>query len=185
MMLMNSVTGAASLFRRALLDDALPFPDAVTPAFHDHWLAVVARARGSIAYVDRPLQRYVQHDANVAGAFVASIDYRGGPVWAIYRFFRSPRARLKGALGHLSHYGAEAARVELFAGTLETRLGTRLAPSDRSLLRRLVRLESPRSMLWLLRRSLADVRGRSSTLGAELHLLEGVLWRRRRVRRSA
>ena len=34
----NAVTGAASLFRRELLDDALPFPPAQFAHFHDHWL---------------------------------------------------------------------------------------------------------------------------------------------------
>ncbi len=42
----NAVTGAASLFRRELLDDALPFPPAQFAHFHDHWMALVrARAR--------------------------------------------------------------------------------------------------------------------------------------------
>ncbi len=42
----NAVTGAASLLRRAVLDDALPFPPAQFAHFHDHWLALVARSRG-------------------------------------------------------------------------------------------------------------------------------------------
>ncbi len=57
----NSVTGAASLLRRELLDDALPFPPAQFAHFHDHWLALVALSLGEIAYVDRPLYDYVQH----------------------------------------------------------------------------------------------------------------------------
>ncbi len=42
----NSVTGAASLLRRELLDDVLPFPPAQFAHFHDHWVALVARALG-------------------------------------------------------------------------------------------------------------------------------------------
>ena len=38
LLLANSVTGAASMFRRELLDDALPFPPRSPRAFHDHWL---------------------------------------------------------------------------------------------------------------------------------------------------
>ena len=53
----NSVTGAASLFRRDLLDDALPFPPAQFSHFHDHWIALTALARGEIAFVDRPAVR--------------------------------------------------------------------------------------------------------------------------------
>ena len=42
----NAVTGAASLFRRSLLDHALPFPPAQFAHFHDHWIALVGpRAR--------------------------------------------------------------------------------------------------------------------------------------------
>ena len=43
----NSVTGAASLFPRELLDSALPFPPAQFAHFHDHWLALVALASGA------------------------------------------------------------------------------------------------------------------------------------------
>ena len=57
----NSVTGAASLLRRELLADALPFPPAQFAHFHDHWLALVALSLGEIGYVDRPLYDYVQH----------------------------------------------------------------------------------------------------------------------------
>ena len=42
----NSIPGAAMLFRRALIDLALPFPDPPGVAFHDHWLALVALASG-------------------------------------------------------------------------------------------------------------------------------------------
>ena len=48
----NSVTGAASLLRRELLDYALPFPPAQFAHFHDHWLGLVgADAWARIAYV--------------------------------------------------------------------------------------------------------------------------------------
>jgi glycosyltransferase involved in cell wall biosynthesis len=67
LMLANTVTGAASVFRRAVLDQALPFPPCVDSIFHDHWLAVVARLRGELAYVDEPLYDYTQHGRNVIG----------------------------------------------------------------------------------------------------------------------
>ncbi|KQU69431.1 glycosyltransferase [Phycicoccus sp. Root101] len=64
----NQVTGAQSVFRRDLLDLALPFPrvDAVT-AVHDHWLAICASVVGSIRIVDEVVQDYVQHGRNVIG----------------------------------------------------------------------------------------------------------------------
>ena len=65
----NSVTGAASLFRAELLDDALPFPPAQFAHFHDHWIALVALSLGDIAFVERPLYDYVQHgDATLGHA---------------------------------------------------------------------------------------------------------------------
>ncbi|MFW2440908.1 MAG: glycosyltransferase [Arenicellales bacterium] len=65
--LANTVTGAASVFRRDLLDDILPFPQAVGQVFHDHWIACVARCRGNLAYVDRTLYDYYQYGNSVIG----------------------------------------------------------------------------------------------------------------------
>ena len=64
----NVVTGAACLVRREVLDLALPFPAELAGSFHDHWLAVCALALGDLAYVDRALVDYVQHDAQRAWA---------------------------------------------------------------------------------------------------------------------
>ncbi len=61
LLIANTVTGAASLARRDLLDHALPFPPRLGHPYHDHWLAVAALTRGRIEYVDRPLYDYVQH----------------------------------------------------------------------------------------------------------------------------
>ena len=46
LLMANSVTGAASLFRRQVLDHALPFPPGQFAHFHDHWIALVALALG-------------------------------------------------------------------------------------------------------------------------------------------
>ena len=62
-----TVTGAACMFRRELLSDALPFPPQFGHMFHDHWLAILALSRGRLGYVDRPLYDYVQHGGNVIG----------------------------------------------------------------------------------------------------------------------
>src|SRR5205807_4870301 len=67
LMVANAVTGAASLFPRALLDDALPFPPAQFAHYHDHWIALTALALGDIAYVERPLYDYVQHGQATLG----------------------------------------------------------------------------------------------------------------------
>ncbi len=77
LMVANTITAAASLFPRRLLDYALPFPAPLGHAFHDHWLALVALATGRIAYVDRSLYDYVQHSANAFGHRGASWKQAG------------------------------------------------------------------------------------------------------------
>jgi hypothetical protein len=73
LLMANSVTGAASLAPRRLLDYALPFPPAQFAHFHDHWIALTARSLGEIAYVDRPLYDYVQHGEAVLGHAAANL----------------------------------------------------------------------------------------------------------------
>lgn len=63
----NTVTGAASLFKRDLLPYLVPFPPRVGDSFHDHWLACTAMSTGSIAYVDAPLYDYYQYGSSVIG----------------------------------------------------------------------------------------------------------------------
>lgn len=59
----NCAWGHASLFRRAILDHALPMPDGF---YHDWWLAAVAAARGGVIYCDRSLVLYRQHSTSVS-----------------------------------------------------------------------------------------------------------------------
>ena len=61
----NLVTGATTVFRRRLLDLALPFP---TEWVHDEWLAALAAAMGAMDVIDDPLIDYRQHGANQIGA---------------------------------------------------------------------------------------------------------------------
>ena len=60
MLVGNTVTGAASLFRADLLHRALPFPPGLSDGYHDHWIALNALAGRGIVYVDRPLVDDVQ-----------------------------------------------------------------------------------------------------------------------------
>ena len=60
----NLVTGATVLFRRTLLDAALPFP---AEWVHDEWLAIVAAATSSVAFEPDTLVDYRLHEANVIG----------------------------------------------------------------------------------------------------------------------
>jgi glycosyltransferase involved in cell wall biosynthesis len=61
----NLAAGATTIFRRALLDDALPFP---AEWLHDEWLAILAAALGGVDLLEAPLIEYRQHGANQVGA---------------------------------------------------------------------------------------------------------------------
>lgn len=68
LLLLNTVTGAASMIRAELVRDRiLPFPPGTPSAFHDQWMAAVALTAGRLAFVDRPLQSYRQHADAVTG----------------------------------------------------------------------------------------------------------------------
>ncbi len=61
----NLATGATTVFRRALLDAALPMPDGW---LHDEWLAAIASSVGDADALELPLVDYRQHDRNMIGA---------------------------------------------------------------------------------------------------------------------
>jgi glycosyltransferase involved in cell wall biosynthesis len=58
------IAAHAILFRRKLLDIALPFNRFVN---HDGWLAYIAMLEGTIAVIPRPLVLYRQHGGNAVG----------------------------------------------------------------------------------------------------------------------
>ena len=135
LLLANSVTGAASLFRREVLDDALPFPPRLARAFHDHWLAVVAMARGELAYVDEPLYDYVQHDGAVIGHSMANKQPRPIRRHLVERL-RNPTG------GSRIVYYYDWHQQLLFAEVLRLRCWDRMTPAKRRTLRRLLSADS-------------------------------------------
>ena len=60
----NFATGATVMFRRKLLERALPFP---SNWLHDEWLGIIAAATGQVDVIDEPLIDYRQHGSNVIG----------------------------------------------------------------------------------------------------------------------
>lgn len=75
LVIQNQVTGGQTVFRRELLDLALPFPRFSTiTETHDHWLAVCAAATDSVLIADEVVQDYVQHGANVLGEVSGGFD---------------------------------------------------------------------------------------------------------------
>jgi glycosyltransferase involved in cell wall biosynthesis len=170
----NSVTGAAALFRRELLDVALPFPEAPGKPYHDHWVALVARAAGRLAYVDRPLLDYVQHSGAVLGAEAIDAKPAIGRRARLARLARDPsaaRERWREA------YEEEWLRVAAFARALDDRVGDRLRAEDRRALERVAFGErSPLTWAWLALRPARSLVGRNETKGFEHRLLRGLLW---------
>jgi glycosyltransferase involved in cell wall biosynthesis len=170
----NAVTGAASLLRRELLRYALPFPPAQFAHYHDHWIALVALARGEIAFVDRPLYDYVQHGTATLGHAAANQMPSLRERALAWRGDRRERVRM-----WRMHYFVDICRLTQVATILQLRCGEQMSPEKRSALRRFV--ETDRSLLRLgelAARGARELLGRRETLGAEWMLAHGFLWRR-------
>jgi glycosyltransferase involved in cell wall biosynthesis len=176
LLLANTVTGAASLFRTELLDRALPFPEPPGTQYHDHWLALVALATGRIAYVDRPLYDYVQHGAAALGRAFASERATPGTREIVRRVRR--RRGVPQIVGSRAGYFFGLIRLQLLAQVLLMRCGESMRQGDRRAMRRLLRVErSPLSLAWLALRPARTAAGPSVTLGAERLMLQAVAWR--------
>jgi hypothetical protein len=158
----NSVTGAATLFRRDIARLALPFPDSPGLQFHDHWIGLVALAAGDVAYVDRPLYDYVQHPGAVFGEVSSQRPAR-------------VRSLLRGGRG--AYFLGYVPRV-VQAEALIARCGERLTPRKRRALTRFIEAERrPGAFAWLALRPLRALAGRNETLGSEAELARGLIWR--------
>jgi glycosyltransferase involved in cell wall biosynthesis len=172
----NTITGAAMLMRRELADLAIPFPQGPGFMFHDHWIGALAIASGPVAYVDRPLYDYVQHGGAVLGNVSEHSPTR-----------QTLRMTLRRVLGagagwfvrwRAAYFYGYTARVVL-AETLLLRCEERLTPLNHRVLTRYIACErSLPAFLWLALRPLRTLVGRNETLGSELDLVRGILWRR-------
>lgn len=67
LVLVNTITGAASMFRSSIIKYLLPFPINIGVSYHDHWIGCAANALGEIKYIDEPLYYYYQHGSNIIG----------------------------------------------------------------------------------------------------------------------
>lgn len=176
LLISNTIPGAACMFRRRVLERALPFPDGPGWDFHDHWLALVAMALGEVAYVDRPLYDYVQHPRAVLGR-VASDD--GSP---------PPREKSPGRLAipprrdmlrrwRSAYFSLYLQRV-LLAQVLLARCEPELKAQKRRALRLLIDAgRKPLPFTWLTIRPMRATFGRNETLRLEETLVRGTLWR--------
>jgi hypothetical protein len=170
----NSVTGAASLLRRDLLDHALPFPPAQFAHFHDHWVGLVALCLGDIAYVDRPLYDYVQHGA-------ASLGHAGANRALTLRSrLRNQRRLSERVRMWRLHYFVDVCRLMQFATVLELRCRDMTTPAKRRVLDRFLSADrSPTALAQLAWRGIRELAGlRTETLAAEWMLFCALAWRR-------
>ncbi len=111
----NTVTGAASLFKRKLLEVALPFPEPVGGAFHDHWLACAAMCTGKIAYLTEPTYDYIQYPDSVIG----HCDFDSTAT----QFVKTAPTSAEQLSGKWQRvYRQDCLRLQLIANTLKTRL---------------------------------------------------------------
>ena len=179
LLLGNSVTGAAALFRRDLLDEALPLPPRAGNLYHDHWLALVAASTRPDRLRRPPALRLRPAPEAVIGHAGANVGVVGGGVAAAARGPARPRRRGRLRAEWRRIYFAEYCRMALTAVALEQRLGPALGterragaaprPGARPLRR------APRA--WLATRQLRRL-ARDDTGGSETGLLRGLAWRR-------
>ncbi|HEX4334767.1 MAG TPA: glycosyltransferase [Polyangiaceae bacterium] len=127
LLIANTVTGAASLFKAELLEKLLPFP-VVGHLYHDQWIAMCAATAGRIAFIDRPLHDYVQHGSNVIGA--SGSNRATSTEWLRHLHERLHDPKNRGSafnarlVAHCAHqWGEEPARLSHVLRILVQRLG--------------------------------------------------------------
>ena len=169
----NTVTGAASLFRRSVAEKALPFPELPGEQYHDHWLAMVAISLGELSYVDRPLYDYVQHGGAVLGHEKANQGFESAGWRRI-----DPRCWRQIVEGWGSAYFDVYLRLKAIAQTLLERCGPAMEPAKKKRLERFV--SSDRSLtgpFWMALRPLRRLTGHSETGGAEKIVSRAIAYR--------
>jgi glycosyltransferase involved in cell wall biosynthesis len=179
MLVANTVTGAATLMRREVVDRALPFPNQPGWQFHDHWIALVALASGDLAYVDTPLYDYVQHRGAILGQVAADPDASKAPPSLRSRLGARVRAWRPAYFCGYTRLAVQAETVLMRCDGLLTR------PKRRALERFVAARRSPLAFAWLAARPLRRLAGHGETLGAESQLARGIAWRRTVSMRAA
>ncbi|PSL55410.1 methyltransferase family protein [Saccharothrix carnea] len=178
LLLLNTVTGAASMVRADLVRErVLPLPPGTLSAYHDQWIAACALSVGKISFVDRALHSYRQHGANVTGWQTPRLadglpGLRGLAAAGVGVGVRRLAAR-QAELDHITEH--ELRRIAQFATVLLMRNQDRLAPDDEL---RLTRLAEAEHRLWPLVRLALEGEERPQTAGAERRLLAAALLRR-------
>ncbi|MBX7104300.1 MAG: glycosyltransferase family 2 protein, partial [Gemmataceae bacterium] len=181
LLLANTITGAASMFRRNLLGYLLPFPERLGDAYHDHWLACTAMAVGSIKYVDRPLYGYTQHSGNVVGHVAPKPGSWAGTVYRMLAFFLPTKfsRNLNAFIRHgRGFYFADLVRIQHTARNVMQRCAAEATPDKIAALNRVLTMaDTVSGKLWLALRPLRYRDSWRRTVGVETHLLHALVWR--------
>ncbi len=174
LLLVNTITGAASMFRRSLLDEALPFPPQVGNFYHDHWIATLAMAQGKVRYIDRPLYDYVQHGANVIGHREMAVYPLARTIYYLLRQLRNEPGRAQAR----DIYFKEVMRTCVLARMAALRLGKKIDKKTRKAFSRLSALdESLLSFCWLVLHGVRNPGRFTVTMQSEFFLATGILWK--------
>lgn len=181
LLIANTITGAASMIRRNLLDYLLPFPEKCGDAYHDHWLGCIAIAMGHLHYINRPLYDYTQHKGNVVGHVAPQPGSWAGAVYRFCAFFW-PLKLVRNVSTFLRHgrgyYFADLLRIQHTARNVMLRCRGDIAPDKRLALAKVLDMANTWSgRLWLATRPLLRRNAWRETVGVEAHLLQAVCWR--------
>ena len=177
LILANSVTGGAIVFRAEMLADLLPFPRMDNASmYHDHWIACTALSKGRIGFVDQPLYAYRQHEGNVIGHCVPP-PARGvlqmGAIAYVLTLFCKGVTDFGRHLPDLYHvYRILPLRLRLITGVLRLRF-KQLPPRKSTILKRLERFHF--SMPALIQELVRYKLTRRSSLGMEWLALRAVI----------
>lgn len=161
----NTVTGAASMFRKSLLEAVLPFPSKVGDSYHDWWVACVALANGNIRYINKPLYDYVQHGKNVLGHFTQKHT----------NFIKqiSSSGLVSFVFNNHNVFVNDFIRIVLAAKTLKER-DDGISPDKLRIINEIANYENSISKLFV-RYIKSKFRGPTVTLGAEGRLLQSYI----------
>lgn len=147
----NSVTGCATAVNRALLEKAVPIPDAAL--MHDWWLGLIASVFGRIHIEEERLVDYRQHTGNALGArgFFHGLNpftnwiagwKRGNEEYRL--LFSQATALLEMLLGHSDTAPQDLSVVKSFVAMPGLPLIQRCAEANR------LGLRDRSSVLWLI-----------------------------------
>ncbi|HKZ40853.1 MAG TPA: glycosyltransferase, partial [Candidatus Hodarchaeales archaeon] len=175
----NTITGAASMIRKDLVDYVLPFPKKIGDSYHDHWIGCIALSRGKVKYVKKPLYDYYQHSVNVLGHYTRSNEISMRDLREAFKRLRSG-IRSQELLQYLKAvawksrdiYFNDIVRLILLAKVILLRCGD-ISGRKKALLRQFVRFEKSISALFM-----QAVKGKvlkRSTLGAESYCLRAAI----------